>query len=269
MLYLAIAASVSPPPAIENAPLAVASATPSASWCVPSANASNSNTPIGPFQMIVPAERTMWPSASALDGPMSRIISSGRTSSARRTVATAVAENSFATTTSIGSGSVAPLALSVASTFLHSGTRSGSASDLPMGKPSASRKVFAMPPPTINWSTFCARLFRIVSLVETFEPATIATSGRFGLPSARDSASISAAISGPAQATGAYFAMPCVVARDRGELARHLDVGAVLHERHRDEVGAALHRGVDVAHVLAGERRRGEPAALLVDALVV
>ena len=64
--------------------------------------------------------------------PMSRIISSACTSSARLTVAGAVAENSFATTTSIGSGSVAPLAASVASTFLHSGTRSGSASDLPI-----------------------------------------------------------------------------------------------------------------------------------------
>ena len=72
-----------------------------------------------------------------------------------------------------------------------------------------------MPPPTISWSTFCARLFRIVSLVETFEPATIATSGRFGLPSARVSASISAASSGPAQAIGANFAMPCVVASAR------------------------------------------------------
>ena len=38
--------------------------------------------------------------------------------------------------------------------------------------------VFAMPPPTISVSTFAASAFRIVSLVETFEPATIAISGR-------------------------------------------------------------------------------------------
>jgi hypothetical protein len=37
-------------------------------------------------------------------------------------------------------------------------------------------------------------------LVETFEPATIATSGRAGFSSARPSASISAAMSGPAHA---------------------------------------------------------------------
>ena len=44
----------------------------------------------------------------------------------------------------------------------------------------------------------------MVSLVDTLEPATIATSGRFGCASALPSASISAASSGPAQATGAY-----------------------------------------------------------------
>ena len=69
-------------------------------------------------------------------------------------------------------------------------------------------KVLAMPPPTISWSTFSARLFRMVSLVLTLEPATIATSGRLGLASAFVMASISAASSGPAQATLAYCAMP-------------------------------------------------------------
>src|SRR5688572_31856475 len=45
-------------------------------------------------------------------------------------------------------------------------------------------------------------LFRsIVSLVETLEPATIATSGRFGFASARPSASSSAASNGPVQAS--------------------------------------------------------------------
>ena len=72
-----------------------------------------------------------------------------------------------------------------------------------------------MPPPTISWSTFSASAPRIVSLVDTFDPPTIATSGRAGLTSAFESASISAAISGPAQATGANRAMPCVVASAR------------------------------------------------------
>ena len=45
-------------------------------------------------------------------------------------------------------------------------------------------------------------------MVDTLEPATMATSGRFGLASALLIASISAASSGPAQATGANWAMP-------------------------------------------------------------
>ena len=48
----------------------------------------------------------------------------------------------------------------------------------------------------------------MVSLVDTLEPATIATSGRFGWASALVMASISAASSGPAQAIFAYCAMP-------------------------------------------------------------
>ena len=55
----------------------------------------------------------------------------------------------------------------------------------------------------------------MVSLVETLAPPTMATSGRAGFFSARVSASISAAISGPAQATFACLAMPWVVASAR------------------------------------------------------
>ena len=63
-----------------------------------------------------------------------------------------------------------------------SSTRSGSASDLPMFRPTAIMKVLAMPPPTIRLSTLSARLFRMDSLVDTFEPATMASSGRAGWP---------------------------------------------------------------------------------------
>ena len=76
-------------------------------------------------------------------------------------------------------------------------------------------KVLAIPPPTTSWSTFCASAARMVSLVETLEPATIATSGRAGFASALPSASSSAAISGPAQAAGAKRATPWVVASAR------------------------------------------------------
>jgi hypothetical protein len=63
--------------------------------------------------------------------------------------------------------------------------------------------VLAMPPPTMSASTFAASALSTVSLVDTFEPPTIATSGRLGFASAFPSASSSAAISGPAHATGA------------------------------------------------------------------
>ena len=72
-----------------------------------------------------------------------------------------------------------------------------------------------MPPPTISRSTFCARLLSTVSFVDTFAPATMATSGRPGWRNARPSASTSAASSGPAQAIGAKRAMACVVASAR------------------------------------------------------
>ncbi len=42
-----------------------------------------------------------------------------------------------------------------------------------------------------------------------------------------------------------------------------------LRKRHREIVGLDLRGGADVLHVLGGERRRGQPAALAVDALVV
>ena len=77
-----------------------------------------------------------------------------------------------------------------------------------MDSPLANKKVLAIPPPTINSSTFSANDFNIVSLVETLDPATMATKGRFGSAKARLRASNSAAINGPAQATFAKRAIP-------------------------------------------------------------
>ena len=96
-----------------------------------------------------------------------------------------------------------------------SSTKSGSAKDLPIGRPFANIKVLAIPPPTINSSTLLANAFKMVNLDDTLEPATIATSGRLGLANARLKASSSAAINGPAQAIGANFATPLVVASAR------------------------------------------------------
>jgi hypothetical protein len=76
-------------------------------------------------------------------------------------------------------------------------------SDLPTFTPVAARKVLAMPPPTMSRSTRSSSDSRMVSLVLTLEPATMATIGRWGFSSARSSASSSPTSSGPAQATGA------------------------------------------------------------------
>eukprot|EP01136_Pigoraptor_vietnamica_P001849 Opistho-1_new@29015 len=147
MPYLAIAASVSPPPAMLKAgEWAIAAA----SVRVPPANWSYSNTPIGPFQTTVPARAMMPASSAAVRGPMSRIRSSGRTSVAVTLLARAMAENSSATTTSIGIGTAAPRAFIMSMMARASSTRSGSASDLPIDRPTASMNVLAMPPPTIS-----------------------------------------------------------------------------------------------------------------------
>ena len=197
-----MAASVSPPPAIENAEeFAMASAM----ALVPDANASNSNTPTGPFQTIVPASAITVLRAATVVGPRSRMRSSAPTFSIALSSGLAFAENSRATTASIGIGTLPGNSSRMA---LASPTRSASASDLPILPPAARMNVLAMPPPTIRQSTFAASARRIVSLVETFDPATIATSGRRGWASALPSASSSAASSGPAQAMAANFARP-------------------------------------------------------------
>ena len=58
-------------------------------------------------------------------------------------------------------------------------------------------------------------------------------------------------------------------ARHIAQLTRHFHVGRVLRKAHGHVVGLKAHRGLDVFHVLGGERRRRQAAALLVDALVV
>ena len=86
------------------------------------------------------------------------------------------------TTASTGTGTLPGSASRIA---FASPTRSGSASDLPILPPAARMNVLAMPPPTISASTFAASARRIVSLVDTFDPPTMATSGRCGCASAR------------------------------------------------------------------------------------
>ena len=145
--YFAIAASVSPPPASENAfEFAIACAI----VFVPSPNGSNSNTPTGPFHTTVPALAMIPASARAVCGPTSRTISSAATSRAAFVTARASGASAFAHTTSTGIGTSAPRAFIASMIFFASPTRSDSTSEFPTGSPAASMKVLAMPPPTMS-----------------------------------------------------------------------------------------------------------------------
>ena len=109
----------------------------------------------------------------------------------------------MAVTTSVGKGievfSISAFALA---------TKLGSYRDLPTGNPAAAKKVLAIPPPTISWSTLSDKVSNTVSLVDTLEPPTMATSGLLGLSKALPKASSSATNKGPAQAIFTNLAMP-------------------------------------------------------------
>ena len=72
----------------------------------------------------------------------------------------------------------------------------------------------------MSLSTLESRFSSTVSFVETLDPPTMATSGRFGLPSAFSSASSSFTSRMPAQATGANLPTPCVLASARWAVAK-------------------------------------------------
>src|SRR5690554_2835892 len=104
------AAAESPPPTTES-PLASVSA--SATARVPAAKASNSKTPIGPFQKTVADARIASAKRAAVCGPMSRPMPCSRqgvfsNESAAVTACSASAPNLEATTTSVGTSIVTP-----------------------------------------------------------------------------------------------------------------------------------------------------------------
>jgi hypothetical protein len=86
----------------------------SATARVPAENASNSNTPIGPFQNTVFAPAIFSANSAADFGPMSRPIWPAGMSSEATTVAGASAENSGATALSTGSTISTPFFSAVA-----------------------------------------------------------------------------------------------------------------------------------------------------------
>ncbi len=121
---------------------------------VPSANASNSNTPTGPFQTMVPAglQLRRQPRRGLRADVEDQVVVGhvgGRLHGGRRVGGEGLGRHH------VGRESAprrrAPS--SPRSRPCASPTRSASASDLPIGRPAASRKVLAMPPPTISWST--------------------------------------------------------------------------------------------------------------------
>src|ERR1700734_2511295 len=212
MPYFSMAARGSPPPAREKALLRAMAV---AKVRVPSPNCSHSNTPTGRFQRIAPADATIAAIASAESGPMSRIMSSADTWRTSLTSASAFAENSFATTTSVGMGMTMPRFFDCSSSRRQMSSMLGSYSDLPTLKPNAARNVLVIPPPTMSWSTLLNKDSRTVSLVETLEPPTMANSGGGGFGSGGASADNSLASNGPAQTMGAYFPTPCVLSSAR------------------------------------------------------
>ena len=78
---------------------------------VPSAKAGNSNTPMGPFQMTVPASFTASVYRAMVLGPMSMPMRSSGMAMVSTSSGLASAENSAAHRVSTGSSSLTPLAL--------------------------------------------------------------------------------------------------------------------------------------------------------------
>ena len=150
---------------------------------------------------------------------------------------------------------------------------SRSCRDLPTLKPCAARNVFAMPPPTIIWSTLDRSASSTVSLVDTFEPPTIASKGRAGFSSAVSSAVSSLTSNGPAHAIGAIL-RHTVRARLRAmrgtERVHHVDIAERRHlarqllivlflalvEAHVLEQHDLARGDVDAVQPIAFQRRR-------------
>ena len=123
---------------IVIAPAAVAAATASATAFVPASKGGISNTPIGPFQTTVPAERTIAAYCFAVSGPMSSPSKPSGISPAFTIRLLAADEKSSAQCVSTGSTSL-PAAFAISS-FARS-ILSFSTSDFPVLPPWASENV--------------------------------------------------------------------------------------------------------------------------------
>mmetsp|Transcript_591 Transcript_591/g.1288 ORF Transcript_591/g.1288 Transcript_591/m.1288 type:complete len:223 (+) Transcript_591:271-939(+) len=171
------AATESPPPITVHAPVLVISARVWATPRVPAAKASNSNTPMGPFQItVLQSERAAWTDLVA-SGPLSRPIQPSGISVALTTLVLASGANLSATTMSSGRMNSQPLASARAMASLAVSMKSSSTSDEPVEMPLAARKVKTMPPPMITLLHFSMSEVSTVILDDTLEPPTMAARG--------------------------------------------------------------------------------------------
>mmetsp|Transcript_18131 Transcript_18131/g.38949 ORF Transcript_18131/g.38949 Transcript_18131/m.38949 type:complete len:252 (-) Transcript_18131:524-1279(-) len=201
--YFLHAVAVSPPPITVMVPAVVTSTILSIISLVPFSKAAISNTPIGPFQMMVLLAAMAAALSSTVLGPQSRpIIPSGTPPSNVAVSMVPSSPNLDDTTKSTGNtiSTFSFLALSMISLTILA--PSSSYSDEPMDIPCKTfRNVKAMPPPMIILSTLASKFLmrRILSL--TLAPPRIARTGFDGQSSTLPKAASSLATRKPAALT--------------------------------------------------------------------
>mmetsp|Transcript_62987 Transcript_62987/g.146678 ORF Transcript_62987/g.146678 Transcript_62987/m.146678 type:complete len:279 (-) Transcript_62987:124-960(-) len=181
--YFLQAVAVSPPPITVMAPAAVAATTSSISLLVPISNLDISNTPMGPFQMMVLDSSTAFLFSSIDFSPQSRPMNpSGMPSSLVAVLISPSSPNLEEMVKSTGKMICTPRS---AAFFMMSGTilaPSSSYKEVPMAMPShVFRKVYAMPPPMIILSTLSSIFMMSWILSLTLAPPKIANTGFAGV----------------------------------------------------------------------------------------
>mmetsp|Transcript_60200 Transcript_60200/g.99405 ORF Transcript_60200/g.99405 Transcript_60200/m.99405 type:complete len:313 (+) Transcript_60200:1374-2312(+) len=204
VLYTLHAVAVSPPPITVVAPCSVTLTISSIMVLVPAAKDSISNTPMGPFQMMVLADWMVAVFSLMVSGPQSNpIMPSGIPASRVAVEISPPSPNSEEVTKSTGSTISTPLASALA---MISGTILAPASSYrepPMAMSfSTFWKVKAIPPPMIILSTLSNRFSISRILSDTLAPPKMANTGRDGSFSTLPKASSSLATRKPDARTG-------------------------------------------------------------------
>mmetsp|Transcript_111925 Transcript_111925/g.316302 ORF Transcript_111925/g.316302 Transcript_111925/m.316302 type:complete len:363 (+) Transcript_111925:164-1252(+) len=175
--------AVSPPPMIVTTFFFVAFTTSSMSAFVPFSNEAISNTPIGPFQMMVFAFATAAAFSFMLSSPQSKPMKSSGIPSFIVAVLISPSSPNFEETVK-STGRTISTFFSFAFSMI-SGTilaPSSSNKELPILMPSFTfKKVYAMPPPIIIIFTLSSIFLMSWILSLTFAPPRIAKTGRLGV----------------------------------------------------------------------------------------